>query len=95
VAAYKPSQKNFVAPACALGLACVWLNRRQGKDGGRDRPVGGATDFEVADLKTLTGLAKNRQGMAPLDDAAHRREGSEDLVALRFDQTSCSLPLYQ
>jgi 2-haloacid dehalogenase len=43
-----------VAPAKALGLSTVWVNRRQGKDGfGATPPAVATPDLEVPDLQTL------------------------------------------
>jgi 2-haloacid dehalogenase len=43
-----------IAPARSLGLATVWVNRRQGKDGGgATLPVQATPDLEVPDLQTL------------------------------------------
>jgi 2-haloacid dehalogenase len=43
-----------VAPAKSLGLATVWVNRRQGRPGsGATPPAQGQPDLEVPDLETL------------------------------------------
>ena len=43
-----------IAPAKSLGLATVWVNRRQGKRGfGATPPAKAEPDLEVPDLKTL------------------------------------------
>ncbi len=48
------SRFHDIAPARALGISCVWVNRRSGKQGegasGRSNAV---PDLEVPDLKTL------------------------------------------
>ncbi len=47
-----------IAPARRLGLATVWVNRRQGKAGaGATRTAQATPDLEVPDLATLAGLA--------------------------------------
>jgi 2-haloacid dehalogenase len=47
-----------VAPARALGLATVWVNRRRGRLGsGATPPATARPDFEVPDLATLAALA--------------------------------------
>jgi 2-haloacid dehalogenase len=47
-----------IAPAKALGLATVWVNRRRGKEGhGATMPSHAAPDLEVPDLKSLALLA--------------------------------------
>lgn len=47
-----------IAPARALGLATVWVNRRQGQEGSGANPPSDATpDVEVASLKALAELA--------------------------------------
>jgi 2-haloacid dehalogenase len=47
-----------IAPAKALGLATVWVNRRAGKEGfGATVPAEAQPDVEVPDLKTLARLA--------------------------------------
>lgn len=46
-----------IVPAKTLGLAAVWVNRRQGKEGfGATVPASGNPDLEVPDLKTLVSL---------------------------------------
>jgi 2-haloacid dehalogenase len=46
-----------IAPARALGIANVWVNRRRGKAGGGATPVSAATpDREVGSLKELADL---------------------------------------
>ena len=46
-----------VAPAKALGLACVWVNRRAGRPGGgATAPARATPDLEVPDLAALAGL---------------------------------------
>ncbi|MGH7710241.1 MAG: haloacid dehalogenase type II [Gemmatimonadaceae bacterium] len=48
-----------IAPAKRLGLATVWVNRRQGKSGSGATPPGNAEpDFEVPDLATLARSAR-------------------------------------
>lgn len=43
-----------IVPARALGVACVWINRRRGLTGaGATRPAEGTPDLEVADLQSL------------------------------------------
>jgi len=43
-----------IIPARALGVACVWINRRRGRTGtGATRPAEGTPDLEVADLQSL------------------------------------------
>jgi 2-haloacid dehalogenase len=43
-----------IVPARALGVACVWVNRRKGKDGsGATRPAESTPDLEVPDLRSL------------------------------------------
>ncbi len=43
-----------IVPARALGVACVWINRRRGRTGaGATRPAEGTPDLEVADLQSL------------------------------------------
>jgi 2-haloacid dehalogenase len=43
-----------IVPARALGLACVWVNRRHGREGtGATRPAEGTPDLEVPDLRSL------------------------------------------
>jgi 2-haloacid dehalogenase len=47
-----------IAPARALGLASVWVNRRHGLPGaGATPPADGRPDLEVRDLKSLASLA--------------------------------------
>ena len=47
-----------VAPARALGFACVWVNRRAGRMGpGATVPASATPDLEVRDLATLARLA--------------------------------------
>ena len=47
-----------VAPARALGLATVWVNRRRGRTGAGATPAAAATpDLEVPDLRTLAATA--------------------------------------
>ncbi len=47
-----------IAPARALGIPCVWVNRRAGSAGGGATPPAEATpDLEVPDLATLARLA--------------------------------------
>ncbi len=47
-----------VAPATALGFACVWVNRRAGRAGGGATVLAQAVpDLEVPDLATLAELA--------------------------------------
>lgn len=48
------SRYHDVAPAHALGIATVWVNRRGDRSGGGATPVADAVpDLEVPDLKTL------------------------------------------
>lgn len=43
-----------IAPACALGLRCVWVNRRAGRRGsGATRPAEATPHMEVPNLATL------------------------------------------
>jgi 2-haloacid dehalogenase len=43
-----------IGPANRMGLRCVWVNRRHGKEsGGATPPASGQPDLEVPDLKTL------------------------------------------
>ena len=67
-------------PSSAL-RAVIWISMSVARN---DKRVRGALDQHVG---------QDRQRMAPLDDAAHRRKRSEELVALCFDQNHCSLPL--
>ena len=54
-----------IAPANALGIASVWVNRRRGKRGTGATPAGvAAPDLEVPDLRALAAAA------APGDQAA-------------------------
>src|SRR5262245_29385882 len=47
-----------IAPANALGIASVWVNRRRGRPGTGATPAGvGAPDLEVPDLRTLAAAA--------------------------------------
>ncbi len=47
-----------IAPARALGLASIWVNRRHGLPGaGATPPADGRPDLEVRDLKSLASLA--------------------------------------
>ena len=49
-----------IAPAKALGLTCVWVNRRAGKVGGGATPPAEATpDLEVPDLAALAAAARS------------------------------------
>jgi 2-haloacid dehalogenase len=51
-----------IAPAKALGLATVWVNRRAGKQGaGATRPASVRPDLEVPDLATLAAMAVPEQ----------------------------------
>jgi 2-haloacid dehalogenase len=55
------SRFHDIAPARALGIACVWVNRRHGKDGeGATAPSLAEPDFEVHDLKSLADLVEAR-----------------------------------
>ena len=55
------SRFHDVAPARALGIASVWVNRRHGKDGeGATAPSLAQPDFEVNDLNTLADLVEAR-----------------------------------
>lgn len=48
-----------IAPAKAVGLTTVWINRRQGKEGsGATPPVQATPDLEVPDLATLADLVE-------------------------------------
>jgi 2-haloacid dehalogenase len=48
------SRFHDIAPARALGIACVWVNRRHDQDGeGATAPSNAKPDLEVPDLKTL------------------------------------------
>ena len=48
-----------IAPARSLGIATVWVNRRQGKTGtGATPPADARPDLEVPDLQTLAALAE-------------------------------------
>ena len=52
------SLHHDIAPARALGFACVWVNRRAGRAGSGATPPARATpDLEVSDLVTLARLA--------------------------------------
>jgi len=52
-----------VAPARELGLATVWVNRRQGRAGfGATTPSDATPDLEVPDLATLAQRAGHRAG---------------------------------
>ena len=47
-----------IAPASALGLATVWVNRRHGRRGPGATPAAVATPgLEVPDLRTLASVA--------------------------------------
>jgi 2-haloacid dehalogenase len=47
-----------IAPANALGLASVWVNRRRGRAGSGATPAATAVpDLEVPDLQTLARAA--------------------------------------
>jgi 2-haloacid dehalogenase len=49
-----------ISPARELGLATVWVNRRQGKRGtGATYPARATADLEVADLATLAGMVES------------------------------------
>ena len=51
------SLHHDIAPARALGLACVWVNRRTGREGaGATAPATARPDLEVPDLQTLVTL---------------------------------------
>jgi 2-haloacid dehalogenase len=51
------SRFHDIAPARALGISCVWVNRRHDKDGeGATAPSNAEPDLEVPDLKTLADL---------------------------------------
>ena len=51
------SRFHDIAPARALGITCVWVNRRHDKDGeGPTAPSNAQPDLEVPDLKTLADL---------------------------------------
>jgi 2-haloacid dehalogenase len=53
------SRFHDVAPARALGIASVWVNRRHGRDGeGATARSAAAPDLEVPDLKTLADLVE-------------------------------------
>ena len=55
------SRFHDIAPAHALGIANVWVNRRTGVDGeGATMPSLAVPDFEVPDLKTLADLVEAR-----------------------------------
>ncbi|HEY9743417.1 MAG TPA: haloacid dehalogenase type II [Coleofasciculaceae cyanobacterium] len=46
-----------IVPAKSMGIAAVWVNRRQAKEGfGATVPASGNPDLEVPDLKTLVSL---------------------------------------
>ena len=46
-----------IGPANELGIASVWVNRRQGMEGpGATRPTDARPDLEVPDLATLVGM---------------------------------------
>jgi 2-haloacid dehalogenase len=52
------SRHHDITPARALGLTCVWMNRRAGKDGsGATIPSEAQPDLEVRDLQSLATLA--------------------------------------
>lgn len=46
-----------VAPAHSLGIATVWVNRRQGRTSAASRSVTATPDVEVADISKLADLA--------------------------------------
>ena len=51
------SLHHDIAAARALGISCVWVNRRKGKHGGGATiPSAAQPDLEVADLKSLADL---------------------------------------
>jgi len=56
-----------IAPANALGITSVWVNRRRGRPGSGATPAGvGAPDMEVPDLRTLAAAAvSGDQGRRP------------------------------
>ena len=57
------SRFHDIAPARALGIACVWVNRRHGQDGeGATTPSLAEPDFEVHDLKSLADLVDASAG---------------------------------
>ncbi len=52
------SLRHDIAPARALGLACVWINRRRGQHGfGANGPGIAHPDLELPDLASLAALA--------------------------------------
>jgi 2-haloacid dehalogenase len=55
------SRYHDVAPARALGIATVWVNRRAGRPGGgATAPSSAAPDLEVPDLRTLAERVETR-----------------------------------
>ena len=53
------SRFHDIAPARALGIASVWVNRRHGKNGeGATAPSNAMPDLEVPDLKALADLVE-------------------------------------
>ncbi len=53
-----------IAPARALGLPCVWINRRRGQHGfGANGPGIAHPDLELPDLTSLAALAVGRTGL--------------------------------
>jgi 2-haloacid dehalogenase len=52
-----------VAPARALGLSTVWVNRRGGKSGGATPDADARPDLEVPDLATLAALAETADSL--------------------------------
>ena len=51
------SRFHDIAPAKALGMTCVWVNRRQGRSGGAAPDVDAVPDLEVPSLAALAALA--------------------------------------
>jgi 2-haloacid dehalogenase len=49
-----------VAPARELGIATVWVNRRQGRAAAASRLANVKPDFEVANIQQLARLALSR-----------------------------------
>ena len=55
------SRFHDIAPARAMGITCVWVNRRHDKDGEGATAISSAQpDLEVPDLKTLADLVEGR-----------------------------------
>ncbi len=58
------SSRHDIAPARALGLPCVWINRRRGQHGfGANGPGIAHPDLELPDLASLAALAIGDTGL--------------------------------